>query len=102
DDGGVAGPLSTARLQHEQPLVLNRELEVLDVLVVFLEPRRDLTQLLVGLGHHLLELANRLRRADAGDDVLALRVDQELAVELFLSGRGIAREADPGRRSIAG
>jgi len=37
DDGCVAGPLAAARLQHEEALVLNRELEVLDVLVVALE-----------------------------------------------------------------
>ncbi len=80
---GVAGALAAARLQHEQALVLDRELEVLDVLVVLLEPRGDVAQLLVGLRHHLLELADRLRRADAGDDVLALGVDQELAVELL-------------------
>ena len=33
-------------------------------------------------------------RADAGDDVFALRVDQEIAVEGLLAGGGIAREAD--------
>ena len=38
DDRGVAGALAAARLQHEQPLVLDGELEVLDVLVVLLEP----------------------------------------------------------------
>ena len=82
-DRRVAGALAAARLQHEEALVLNRELEVLDVLVVLLEPRGDVAQLLVGLRHHLFELADRLRRADAGDDVLALRVDQEFAVELL-------------------
>ena len=33
---------------------------------------------------------------DAGDDVLALRVHQELAVEDVLAGGGIAREGDAG------
>ena len=86
-DGGVAGALAAARLQHEEPLVLDRELEVLHVLVVLLQARRDVAQLLVGLRHHLFELGDRLRRANAGDDVLALRVDQELAVELLGAGR---------------
>ena len=54
--GGVAGALAAARLQHEQPLVLDGELEVLHVLVVLLEARRDVAQLLVRLRHHLLEL----------------------------------------------
>ena len=31
DDGGVAGALAAARLQHEQTIVLDRELEVLHV-----------------------------------------------------------------------
>ena len=46
-------------------------------------------------------LGDLLRRADAGDHVLALRVDQELAVELLLAGRWIAREGDAGRRRLA-
>ncbi len=66
------------------------------------ETRRDLAQLLVGLGHHLLELADRLRRPDAGDDVLALGIDQELPVELLRPGRRIAREADARAGSVAG
>ncbi len=36
-----------------------------------------------------------LGRPDAGDDVLPLRVDEELAVEPSLAGRRVAREADP-------
>src|SRR4029077_8287405 len=59
DDRGIAGPLAATRLQHEELLVLDGELEVLDVLVMLLEARRDLAQLLVRLRHHLLELANR-------------------------------------------
>ena len=101
DDGRVSGALAAARLQHEQPLVLNRELEVLDVLVVLFEPGGDLAQLLVGVRQHQLELADRLRCADARDDVLALRVDQKLPVKLFLAGRGVARKADPGGRAVA-
>ena len=102
DDGRIARALAAAGLQHVELLVLDGELEVLDVLVVLLEPRRDLAKLLVGLRQHLLELLDLLRRAHAGDDVLALRVDQELAVELFRAGRRAAREADAGRRAIAG
>ena len=97
----ITGPLPAARLQHEEPLVLDRELEILNVLVVLLEPRRDLAELRVRLRHHLLELANRLRRPDPGDDVLALRVDEELAVELFLASGGVAGEADARPGSVA-
>ena len=101
-DGGVAGALAAARLQHVELLVLDRELEVLDVLVVAFEPRGDVAQLLVRLRHHPLEFDNRLRRADAGDHVLALGVDQELAEEFLGAGGRIAREAHAGAGAIAG
>ena len=52
----------------------------------------------LALGRFARALGDRLRRADAGDHVLALRVDQELAVERAFAGRGIAREGDAGRR----
>ena len=61
----------------------------------------DLAKLPVRRRHHLFEIRDRLRRADAGHHVLALRVDQELAVENFFAGRRIAREADAGRRGFA-
>ena len=40
-------------------------------------------------------------RADAGHDILALRVHKELAVERVGAGRGVAREGHAGRRSLA-
>ena len=46
-------------------------------------------------------LGNVLRGANAGDDVFALGVDQELAVERVLAGRRIAGEGDAGRRGLA-
>ena len=41
------------------------------------------------------------RRADAGDHVLALRVHQELAVELLRAGRGVAGEAHARAAGLA-
>ena len=46
-------------------------------------------------------LGQGLGRAHAGDDVLALRVDQELAVKLVVAGRGIAGEDDTGSTPLA-
>src|SRR5262249_10871265 len=46
-------------------------------------------------------LRDFLRGADAGDHVLALGIDQELAVEPFVAGRWIARERDTGGRGLA-
>ena len=78
----LAGALAVAGLQHEQLTLLDRELEVLHVAEVILEELRDAHELGVRGRQLLRELGDRLGRADAGDDVLALRVGQELAVEL--------------------
>ena len=56
---------------------------------------------LVGAGFGARSFGNFLRCADAGNDVLALRVDEEFAVELALAGRGIAREGNACRRRLA-
>ena len=69
----------------------DRELDVLHLLVVRLELLRMPMSCSIDLGHLLVKLADRLGSADAGDDVLALGVDQVVAVELVLaacSGRG--------------
>mmetsp|Transcript_24801 Transcript_24801/g.71610 ORF Transcript_24801/g.71610 Transcript_24801/m.71610 type:complete len:589 (-) Transcript_24801:840-2606(-) len=54
-DGRQPGPLARPGLQHEQPPLVNRELQVLHVPEVGLELLRRLHQLLVGLGHRLLQ-----------------------------------------------
>ena len=80
---------------------LDRELEVLDVLVVLLELLGDLLELVVGLGHVLGQLGDRGRGADAGHHVLALGVDQVLAEEDLLAGVGVAGEGDAGAGVVA-
>ena len=70
-------------------------------LVVALHAVGDLGELPVDLGRALLEGRDRLRRADAGHHVLALRVHQELAVELLLAGGGVAGEGHAGARVVA-
>ena len=56
----------------------------------------------VRLRHLLLQLGDRLRRAHAGDDVFALRVDQELAVELLHAVGRVAGERHAGAGVVAG
>ena len=80
--GRRRGPLRVAGLEHVQAAALDRELEVLDVAVVLLELLADALELVVDRRHVVLELADRRRRADARDDVLALGVGQVLAEEL--------------------
>src|SRR5690606_5516265 len=96
------GALLFRGLQLLQLLVLDRALEALRVVLVLLEPRRDPTPLTERRRHDLLELGDRPRRADARDDIFALGVDQELAVELLRARCRIAREADARARAITG
>ncbi len=56
----------------------------------------------VGLRHLGRQAGDRLRRTDAGNDVLALGVRQVLAVERALAGRWAAREADAGAAARSG
>ena len=79
--------LRGARLQQVELLVLDGELDVLHVAVVLLEAAHRLEQLLERLGQRVAHRLERLRRADARDDVLALRVREELAVDAGLAGR---------------
>lgn len=112
-----ARALAVAALEHPELAVLNGELDVLHVGEVVLQMALDFIQLLVNGGHHLFERGvfrfalllgdvlrgspaartferDLLRGADAGHDVLALRVDQILAVEEVFARGGVARESD--------
>ena len=123
-DHGGAGTLAVAALEHPELAVLDRELDVLHVGEVLLEVVLDLVELLVYLGHHLLERGilglalllgdvlglgpalrtldgDLLRGADAGHDVLALSVDQVFAVEDVLTRCGVAREGHAGCGVVA-
>ena len=100
-DGGFAGALGVARLQHVQLAALDGELQVLDVFVGLLQTIRDLLELAIDLGPDLAHLRDADRRPNAGDHVLALRVGQELAEDLALASRRVAREGDAGARVVA-
>ena len=107
---GLGGALPVAGLQHVEPALLDRELDVLHVAIVLfellddgLELQEDLRQRLFHrerLLAHLLagDLGQGLGRADAGDDVLALGVDEEFAVEAGLARGRVTGEGDAGGR----
>ena len=99
--GGRRRPLAGARLEHVERAALDRELEVLHVAVVALEALGDLLELRVHLGHLVAHLADLRRGPDAGDDVLALRVGQVLAVDRSLAGVRVTGERDAGARVVA-
>ena len=102
-DGGLQRggrrALGRARLQQVEPALLDRELDVLHVAVVLLEPAHRVGQLRRTPPAAARSIAaERLRRADAGDDVLALRVGEELAVEAAArrwTGRGVKQTPVP-------
>ena len=95
------GALAVAGLEHVELAALDGVFHVLHVAVVVFERLRDVHKLLVNLRHDLLERLDLLRGADAGDDVLALRVDQILAVELLLAGGRVAGERNAGAGGVA-
>ena len=107
------GALAAARLQHPELAAFDGEFEILHVAIMLFEQMRDADELMVDVGHDRLHrrlvgmgtdtrpLGDVLRRANAGHHILALRIDEELAIELMLAGRGIAREGDARGRGLA-
>ena len=100
-DGRGPGPLARPRLQHIQLAPLNRELDVLHILVVRFELVLDRDQLGVHLLVPFFHLDHGLGRADARDHVLALSVDEELAVKLVLARGGVAGKGDARAAVVA-
>ena len=95
-ESSLRGALTAAALEHIELAVLDGELHVLHVAVVILEQVADLDEVGVSLGELLFHLGDGHRGADAGDDILALSVGQELAHELLLAGGGVTGEGDAG------
>ena len=93
-DRRLAGALAVAGLQHVEFFILDGELKILHVPVVPFEARGGLAQLVIDFRQERLQLTDVQRRADARHHVLALRIHQELSVELLLAGGGIARKPD--------
>ena len=67
-----------------------------------LESVGDGDELIIHLRHLLLQVADRARRAHAGDDVLALCIDEVLAHELLRASGRVAREGHARAGAIAG
>ena len=58
-------------------------------------------EFLIGFRQHLVHLRKRPRGADAGHHILALGVDEELAIEFLRAGRGVPGEAHAGGGVVA-
>ena len=98
----LRGTLAVTGLQHEELAILDGELHVLHILVVVLEAGSDLNELIVNLGHLLMQLADGRRSTDTGNDILALSIDQVLAHQLLLAGSGVTGESNAGAGAHAG
>ena len=98
---GQAGPLAVARLQHVERPILDGELEVLHIAIVFFHLPGHGAQMVVDLGHGALKLGNGQGRADAADDIFALRVHEVLAEEDVLAGGRVAGKAHAGPGALA-
>ncbi len=90
-----------AGLQHPELAVLDGELDVAQVGVVVLEAGHDRGQLVVCGLVDLLQIGQRDGVADAGDDVLALRVDEVVAIDALRAGGRVAGERDAGARVVS-
>ena len=97
-NGSLRGPFGVARLEDVEATLLDRVLDVLHVAVVPLEPLQGVDQLGMGLGHAAGEVGQVLGVADAGDDVLALGVEQKVSLRLGGPGGRVSREGHPGAR----
>ena len=78
-DRGLAAAFAGAGLEHEELARLHRELHVLHVVEVVLQVPGEVLQLIVDLGHLVLQGIDTLRSPDTRHQVLALGHGQVLA-----------------------
>ncbi len=96
--GRLGRALPDPDLEQEQAALLDRELDVAAVAVVVLEALGVGTQLCLDGGQARGKAGDRLGPVRAGHHVLALGVEQDVAVEQVLAGRRVACEQHPGSR----
>ena len=99
---GGCGTFAHAGLEHPELALLDGELDIAHVAIVILERQEHALELLTcGLeARGGLEVGDGLGVADAGDDILALGVDQKVAVELLSAVGRVARKGDAGRGGL--
>ena len=92
----AGGPFPGPCLEDPEAASFDGELDVLQVPIVRFEARREQHEFSVELREFLPQLGDFHRRAEARDDVLALRVREEFAEQLSFPGGRVPRERDPG------
>ena len=86
------GAFSVSGLQHEQPVFLNGKLNVLHISEMFFQGIFIFHKLRIDIGHFFLQILNRFRCTDTGNDIFALGINKEFAVKFVL-----ARGRIPGK-----
>ena len=81
--------------------MLHGKLHILHIPVVILQRLADLLELLERLGELFSHLGNGHGGADAGHNILALGVGQELTHEFLLAGGGVTGKGNAGAAVIA-
>ena len=93
----LGSALADTHLEHPELAPLDRELDVAEVRIVALEVVSVAAQFRPDRRQALVEGGQRFGAMRARDDVLPLSVEQDVAVDGVLAGRGVAREQNPGR-----
>ena len=97
----LCGALAVTGLQHVELAVFDGELHILHIAVMLFKAAGNVNKLLINLRHGICQRGDRLRGADAGYNVLALCIHQELAVQLLFAGGRVAGEGYAGARGLA-
>ncbi len=97
----MRGAFAVAGLQHVQFAAFDREFHVLHVFVVFFKRFGNRVELVVKRLVVFFEFSDRLRGADAGNDVFALGVEQIFAIQNVFAIRRVAREGNAGAAVVA-
>ena len=93
---GSGGALTHAGLKHPEPARFDRELDIAQVAIVPLELFHDAHELAIVLGKQALHIGKAQRVPNARNDVLALSVEEEVAIHAACARRGVARESNTG------
>ena len=96
----LSGSLTVTALQHVQLLVFNSEFHILHVVIVVLQSITNLDEFIVSFREFLCHLSDRHRSTNAGNNIFALCVDQELTHQLLFTGSRVTGKCNTGTRFV--
>ena len=100
--GSGGSALAHAGLEHPELALLDGELDIAHIAVMILECQEHALEFLTCRleTRSVLEVGDGLGVADAGDDILALGINQKVTIELLGAVGRVARKSDAGRRGL--